>query len=242
MLLLVMEPQGDQVSETGLTGVAYQSVHRLVHELAVPRDLVDARTGQKTAFGPGMTGTDSLVVRVEDVGVGLVEGAVPGGVLPVNEGFEEPRHVGPVTLGGALVVDRLARVVLGTQERCTPLGPGADPSIGVRQLGRRFSTAHIHEIRPSAAPPGAVARTGSVPTYPTQGCSPSGAIVPTFHANARWCGLGNPHDRGADGTPGSWSMASPTVGGCRVTGSRMTRLTPTWPASTGCAESSVGRN
>ena len=242
MLLLMVEPQGDQLGQTGLTGVADEGVHCLVDELAVARDLVDPRTGQETTFGPGMTGADSLVVGVEDVGVGLVEGAVSGGVFPEDERLEEPRHVGPVPFRRAYVGHGLDRLVLGTQHRGQPLCRGPDPAIGARELGRRFSTAHIHGIRPFATPPGAVAHTGSVPVHPTQGCSPSGAIVATFHANARWVRSGNPHDRAAEGTPASWSMASPTLAAWWETGSRVTRSTPTWPASTGCAGSSVGRN
>ena len=44
MLLLMVQPQGDQFGEAGLTGIADKGVHGLVHELAVARDLVDART------------------------------------------------------------------------------------------------------------------------------------------------------------------------------------------------------
>ncbi len=78
MLLLVMQPQGDQLGEAGLIGMAEQGLHRLVDEAAVPGDLVNARTREKAALGPGMASADSLVVRVEDVGVRIVEGAVTG--------------------------------------------------------------------------------------------------------------------------------------------------------------------
>ena len=44
VLLLMVQPQGDQVGEAGLIGIADKGVHCLVDELAVARDLVDART------------------------------------------------------------------------------------------------------------------------------------------------------------------------------------------------------
>ena len=44
MLLLVMEPEGDQFGEAGLIGMAEQGLHGLVDEGSVAGDLVDART------------------------------------------------------------------------------------------------------------------------------------------------------------------------------------------------------
>ena len=200
VLLLMVEPEGDQLGDAGDSRSRQQSVHGLVHELAVAGDLVDARTGEETALGPRMPIPDRLVVRVEDVGVGIVVRVVAGGVLPEDERLEEPGHVGPMPLGRAHVGHRLHRLVLGAQDG----GPAArwwhGPGVVARQLGRRFSTAHIHEIRPFAAPPGAVAHTGSVPINPTQGCSPSGANVLTFTQTPGGA-VGNPQDRAAEGTP-----------------------------------------
>src|ERR1700678_1328828 len=92
-----------------------------------------------------MTGSDGLVVRVEDVREGVVERAVPGGVLAEDERLEEPRYVGPVPFRGAHVGHRLDCLILGAQDGGQALGRGATPGIGVWQIGRRFSTRHIHE-------------------------------------------------------------------------------------------------
>ena len=74
MLLLVMEAQGDQVAGSpGWSGSREQRPHGVVDMGAIARDLLDARTRQEAALGPRMAGADRLVVRVEDVGVRIVE-------------------------------------------------------------------------------------------------------------------------------------------------------------------------
>ena len=136
-----------------------------------------------------MAGAHGLVVRVEDVGVGVVEGAVAGGVLAEDERLEEPRHVGPVPLRRAHVGHRLDGLVLCAQDRGQPLGRGPNPAVGAGQIGRRFSTGHFHEIRPFATPPGAVAHAGcTVPVNPTQRMPAIRRDCRIFHAKARFAG------------------------------------------------------
>ncbi len=159
MLLLMVQSQGDQLPQPGLIGMAQQRVHGAVDEGAIARDLLDPGAGDEATLRPGMPGAHGLVIRVEDVGVGIVEGAVSVRVLPEDERLEEPRDVGPVPLRRAHVRHRLDRLVLCAQDRGQPLGGGPNMRIGIGEIGRRFSTGHFHEIRPFA-PPGAVAHAG----------------------------------------------------------------------------------
>jgi hypothetical protein len=115
MLLLVVQPQGDQLGEARLIAMTQEGIHCLVDVGAVLRNFVNARTRQEAALGSRMPSTDGLVVRVEDIGVRTVECVVTGAVLSQDEGLEEPRDVGPVPLRGAHVGHGLDRLILGTQ-------------------------------------------------------------------------------------------------------------------------------
>ena len=115
MLLLVVQPQDDQLGEARLIGMPQEGIHGLIDVGAVSGDFVDARTREQAPLGPGMPSADSLVVRIEDIGVRIVEHVVSGAVLAQNKGLEEPRHVGPVPLGGAHVGHGLDRLILRTQ-------------------------------------------------------------------------------------------------------------------------------
>ena len=72
MLLLMVQPEGDQLREAGLVGSRSSGSWRC-RQPSVASDLVDAGSREEAALGPRMAGTHRLVVRVEDVGVGVVD-------------------------------------------------------------------------------------------------------------------------------------------------------------------------
>ena len=185
MLLLVVEPQGDQLRQPGLAGIAEQTLHGLVDVGAIARDLVDARTRQEAALGSRMARPHRLVVRVEDVGVRIVEGAVAGRVLAEDEGLEEPGHVGPVPLRRAHVGHGLDGLVLGAQDGGQPLGGGPNPAVGAREVGRQFPTGHLHKIRPFAIPPDALAHAGSTVRFTLPRLRPRSAPFVTLFSERK---------------------------------------------------------
>src|SRR6185436_19966805 len=95
----------------GVTAID-QLFHRGVDVRPVARDLVDGRARQQTSFGSGMTRTDGLVVRVEQVSEVGIEGVVPGERGLEEKRLEEPGRVTAVPLGRAHVGHRLNDLVL----------------------------------------------------------------------------------------------------------------------------------
>ena len=153
------------------------------------------REGGRARAGGG--GHHSLVVRVEDVGVGIVEGVVAGGVLPEDEGLEEPGHVGPVPLRRADVGHRLDRLVLGAQDRGQPLGRRPNPGIGARRSdGASRPVVSIRSV--PSPPPGAVAHAGctvpvTLPRHPR-----NQARLSHIPVAARWLPSGSTRPRAAE--------------------------------------------
>ena len=145
MLLLVMEPQGDQLGKPWLARISQQGLHGAVDVGAIARDLLDARAREQAALGPRMARPHGLVVRVEDEGVCIVEHPVAGGVLAEHERLEEPRHVRPMPLRRAHVGHGLHRLILAAQDGCQSLGRGTNPGVGLQEVGRRFSTGRLHQ-------------------------------------------------------------------------------------------------
>ena len=127
MLLLMVQPERDQLGHGRLELAFEQVFHGLVDELAVAGHLGDARAGDQPAFGAGVPIAERLVVRVEDVGEGVVVGAVGLGVRPQDEGLEEPGDMGPMPFRGADVRHRLHRLVLGAQGGGQALGQWRAP-------------------------------------------------------------------------------------------------------------------
>ena len=116
MLLLVVQAELDEVGHLG--GQRARPGARAMDSSTWRRYSATSATpgpGDHAAPGPGVAGPDPLVVGVEEVGVGGVEGAVPGQLGLEQERLEEPRRVGPVPLGRAHVGHRLDRLVLGGQ-------------------------------------------------------------------------------------------------------------------------------
>src|ERR1039458_649378 len=132
-----------------------------------------------------MAGAHGLVVRVEDVGERVVERAVAAVVLPEDERLEEPRDVCPVPLRRAHVGHGLHRLILGAEDGREPFGGGPNPGEGLREVGRRCSTALLHRIRPFATPPGAVARTLHDCGSPYPDVPSNRRVWPTFRTRAR---------------------------------------------------------
>ena len=101
----------------------------------------------------------------------VVEGAIPGGVLTEDERLEEPCDMGAVPLGRAHIRHRLHGLVFCAQDRRQAFGGGTHTGIGVREVRRRCSTAHLHEIRPFATPSGAVAHAGCTLRFTLPRCA-----------------------------------------------------------------------
>ena len=129
MLLLVMEAELDEVGAASVDTVVEEPAHRLVDVAPVLGDLGHARSRHSAASRPRIAGTDALVVRVEEVPVGRVEGAVAGECRLEQERLEEPRRVGPVPLGRAHVGHGLDGLVLGRQGSGQRLGQVADLAV-----------------------------------------------------------------------------------------------------------------
>ena len=184
MLLLVMEAQDDQLGQTGLIRMLEQWRHGSVDMGAVARDVLDARPREEPALGAGVPGADSLVVRVEDVRVRIVEHVVTAGVLSEQERLEEPRDMGAVPLRRADVGHRLDGLVLRAQDGCQTFGQGAHPAVVLQEFRRRSSTALLHLFRPFATPPGAVAHWMRGCGSPYPGVPRIRRDPPTFRAKA----------------------------------------------------------
>ena len=107
VLLLVVQPELDQLRDGVVRRIGEEERHRLVDMRSVAGDLGHPRAGDHAAFGTGMAGPGRLVVGVEQVAVGGVEPAVAGERRVEDKGLEEPGGVGPVPLGRAGVGHRL---------------------------------------------------------------------------------------------------------------------------------------
>ncbi len=164
----------------GWSGSREQRAHGGVDMGAIAGDLRDARPGQETPLRSGVAGAHGLVVRVEDVGVRVVERAVAAVVLPEHERLEEPRHVGPVPLRRADVGHGLHRLVLGAEDAGQPLGGGPDTGVCPGEVGRCRLTDLLHGSRPFATAPGAAAHGLRDCGHPTQMCSAAGAFRAIF--------------------------------------------------------------
>ena len=110
-----------------------QLVHRAVDVRAVARDLLDRRPREQAALRTGMTRTDRLVVRVEEVPEVGIEGAYPASVRLEEERLEEPGRVTAVPLGRAHVGHRLNDLVLGTERSGERFREAADRVIASAQ-------------------------------------------------------------------------------------------------------------
>jgi len=122
VLLLVVEAQLDQ-GDNGRVRPAIgldQGVHRLVDPAPVVGDIGHARTADETPIGTGVPLAHGLVVRVEQIAVGLLDRLMA--VREEQERLEEPGGVGPVPLRGADVGHRLHDLVFGAQNRRQCLG------------------------------------------------------------------------------------------------------------------------
>ena len=191
---------------------ARSSLHRLVDVVRGTRHLGDRRAGRRAALGPGVSGADRLVVRVEDVAVGRVEGRVPGEARIEQERLEEPRGVAAVPLGRADVGHRLDRLVLGGERGRQRLGQGPDLPIPAGQLGA--ATVRVGVVIPPC--PFGGSPSPSARGDPIQRSRPSAP-------RGEWpvqAGLGWPvpppalpdRPRRACLRPGGGGMLSPTVG------------------------------
>ena len=89
-----LSPSVTRSATAGSSSPFSSSSHGLVDELAVAGDLGDARAGDMPAFGAGMSIAERLVVGVEDVGEGIVVGAIALGVRSEDKGLEEPGRRG----------------------------------------------------------------------------------------------------------------------------------------------------
>ena len=63
VLLLMVEPEGDEFGHAGLELAVQKLFHGLVDEFAVAGDFGDAGAGDMPALGAGMSITERLVVR-----------------------------------------------------------------------------------------------------------------------------------------------------------------------------------
>ncbi len=87
---------------------------------AVGQHLIQRRPRQQPAFGPGMPLADRLVIGVEQIAEGRIEGPVAALFRLQQEGLEEPGDVGQVPFGGADVRHGLDLLVLGAEAGCEP--------------------------------------------------------------------------------------------------------------------------
>ena len=111
-----------------VAGEVSQLLSRVV---LVGGDLVDPGTGQQSTLRAGMTGTDRLVVRVEQIPEPRVERSIAGEMGGQDKGLEKPAGVGPVPLGRAGVGHRLDRLILSRQRPGQLLGQAANLHITV---------------------------------------------------------------------------------------------------------------
>jgi hypothetical protein len=132
MLLLVMQPKLDQVGRIAAVG-GDQLGHRLGDVSAIGEHLVDARPGDHAAPGPRMPRADRLVVRIEQVLVGGIERTIGRELGLEQKGFEEPRGMRQVPLGGAGVGHRLDGLVFGRQRFGERFGLATNPSESIEQ-------------------------------------------------------------------------------------------------------------
>ena len=172
VLLLVLDAQLHQ-GQDGRPGVPVQQLgHRRVDVAPVVGDLHDAGTGDQAPVGPGVPGTDGLVVGVEEEPEVRVEELVAGERGLEQEGLEEPGGVGPVPLGGAHVGHGLDRLVLGGQGAGQLLGqpPGVlEPPGQDRGNHRSQEIGHPSSFRfarGSSAPVRADRCSATARTYP----------------------------------------------------------------------------
>ena len=140
MLLLMLHAKLDEVCERAVAIAASgeEFAQARVHMGAIGEHLFACGPGQQAAPGTRMTRACGFVIRIEQIGEPLVKDAIAVATRE-DEGLVEPGRMGEVPLGGAGVVHRLDRLVLGRQRlrqfhRPTPGGEEPPFQLRFRRL------------------------------------------------------------------------------------------------------------
>ena len=138
MLLLVLQAELHQ-ARGGMCRVVGdatdQPPHRVVHVGAVPVDLAHRRASHEPALRPAMAFAGLHVVRVEEVGVSRVGGAIRRVERREHEGLEEPARMREVPLGRAHVRHRADDVILDLERSTQPFGLRAHTFVAGQECG-----------------------------------------------------------------------------------------------------------
>src|SRR5690242_6297125 len=93
MLFLVIDAELDERRGIGPGyGIerAHERRHRPIDMGAIALDLGDARTRDQSSLRPRMAGAYRLVIGIEEIAIGRIEGAITGKPRRQQEGLEEP--------------------------------------------------------------------------------------------------------------------------------------------------------
>src|SRR5229473_2805635 len=134
VLLLMVEAELDgeaNFAQLRITALLKKSGHPAIDVMPIIEYLFHGGSGKKAALGLRMSFARGMVVRVEEIAVLLLEGAVVGHRLLEHEGFKKPARVGQMPFGGADVGHCLDDKVFGLERRAEVLGELADATIEI---------------------------------------------------------------------------------------------------------------
>ena len=164
MLLLMVHAELDECGNVGpvRVGTVDELAHCGIDVRPVAADLLDVRSRDQTALIAGMSRSDGLVVRVEQVAELEIEGVVAGEARLEQEGLEEPGGVPAVPLGRAHVGHRLDDLVFRAERRGERFGEVADVAEARAQLRPLFVARRTIVVRHAPSDPKQAATQASL--------------------------------------------------------------------------------
>jgi len=144
VLLLMVQAQGDGTLQACIRA---NLLHGRVDMGAIGKNLVQAGTGQHSAARPGMPGTQSLVIGIEQIGETWIEPLVTGPASQ-DRGLEEPAGVRQMPFHGTGIGHGLDGAVLRRKSSRQRQAMGTHRGIGLgKGGGQQNGGFHLWSLR-----------------------------------------------------------------------------------------------